>query len=165
MCWQELMDEAYNRWQKGGDLHGVSRIEFLDELQPVQRKAVLIGNLNYQVQNGGFDQWIGNGYALQALRVSALLKQIGTPTCLKVREMVEEILPFLNLDSREQGCLGSYLKSDLNRRRWDDEEECEDETEGHSFDHLDDKFYDLNEEFMKEVETFFATHKFERSLT
>lgn len=59
---QRLMNQAYKRWQKGGDLENVPREDFYGKLEEPHRMAVVFGNLNYQVENGGFDQWFFNGY-------------------------------------------------------------------------------------------------------
>lgn len=59
---EQLMDEAYDRWQNG-DLKGKSYQEFLTNLAPKHRYAVQLGNYNYQVLNGGHQQWLINRYA------------------------------------------------------------------------------------------------------
>lgn len=130
-CWQKLMDQAYDRWTKG-DLKSLSYSEFIDELDPLHRKAVLLGNLNYQVNNGGFSQWIGNDYAQQATRVLSVLKEINTPNCNKVAELVKQIIPRLNHSG----------KLDANEP---DEEQ--------SLDGLDKVFYALKD-FPEDVEAF-----------
>jgi hypothetical protein len=58
---QRLMDGAYDRWQTQKDT--MTRQEFWDQLDADERVAVFLGNLNYQVENGGFSQWLDNGYA------------------------------------------------------------------------------------------------------
>lgn len=58
---QQLMDEAYTIWEKNADLW--DKDMFFDHLTYVQKVAVALGNLNYQVGNGGFSQWGFNGYA------------------------------------------------------------------------------------------------------
>lgn len=61
---QKLMDEAYELWEKY-DIH--SKKDFLnkvnEKLGELHFYAVITGNLNYQVENGGFIQWIDNGYS------------------------------------------------------------------------------------------------------
>lgn len=53
--------------------------------------AVILGNFNYQTENGGISQWRYNGYAKAARgRVKTFLKRIGTPTCLKVIELLAQ---------------------------------------------------------------------------
>lgn len=55
---QTLMNTAYAKFTKGRN-----REEWFEELDYKERCAVAIGNLNYQVENGGFAQWADNGYA------------------------------------------------------------------------------------------------------
>jgi hypothetical protein len=56
---QELMDKAYDLWRTHKDW---SYPIFIDNLDMVSRRAVVLGNLNYQVCNGGFTQWEDNQY-------------------------------------------------------------------------------------------------------
>lgn len=51
------MTNAYDNWGKN-----TSREEFLSDLAPYEKLAVIFGNFNYQVQNGGFFQWVFNNY-------------------------------------------------------------------------------------------------------
>ena len=51
------MTNAYDNWGKN-----TSREEFLSDLTPYEKLAVIFGNFNYQVQNGGFFQWVFNNY-------------------------------------------------------------------------------------------------------
>lgn len=57
---QDLMDDAYKLWRTQFPEQGYDY--FFNELTPLLRKAVALGNLNYQVGNGGFFQWADNGY-------------------------------------------------------------------------------------------------------
>lgn len=112
---QHLMNVAYARWQKDGDLEGKSTSEFHAVLPEDQRKAVLLGNLNYQVGNGGFSQWVGNGCACDCSEVMEILEEMGTELALKVHSMLERIRPYLECDGAESsGCCGNY---------WEQEEE------------------------------------------
>lgn len=58
---QELMDKAYNRWADG-EFKSLSLKDFFEKLPVLEQTAVALGNLNYQVGNGGFYQWEDNGY-------------------------------------------------------------------------------------------------------
>jgi len=106
---QHLMNLAYDRWQKGGDLEDKSTSEFHAALPKDQLKAVLLGNLNYQVENGGFSQWVFNGYACECSEVMEVLEEMGTELALKVHSMLARIRPHLDCDGGEdRGCFGSY---------------------------------------------------------
>jgi hypothetical protein len=56
---QELMNEFYDFWQGSGLERKVALAKFDD----LHQAAVMLGNLNYQVTNGGFNQWNFNGYS------------------------------------------------------------------------------------------------------
>lgn len=51
------MDNAYDTWNSN-----ISRDQFLNNLTYYEKVAVIFGNLNYQVENGGFSQWYENDY-------------------------------------------------------------------------------------------------------
>ena len=57
---QRIMNKAYKRFQTNRHW---SMIELYFSMSPIEKIAVAIGNLNYQVENGGFLQWIDNGYS------------------------------------------------------------------------------------------------------
>lgn len=56
---QDLMNEFYAYWQK----NNIPRKEALEKFSDLHQAAVMLGNLNYQVGNGGFSQWDMNGYS------------------------------------------------------------------------------------------------------
>lgn len=56
--WQFIMDESYKKWDDG-----LSRDEFLSKLTDYEKLAIMFGNFNYQVENGGLLQWDDNGYS------------------------------------------------------------------------------------------------------
>lgn len=53
------MNQAYNKWGKEKNWN---KQEFWDHINFQEKIAVALGNLNYQVENGGFEQWNDNGY-------------------------------------------------------------------------------------------------------
>ncbi len=55
--WQFVMDRAYEKFDDG-----ISREEFINRLSEYEKVAVIFGNFNYQVENGGLLQWADNGY-------------------------------------------------------------------------------------------------------
>lgn len=58
---QALMDEAYADWQKEEN-RGKDKWDILGGFSEAHHVAVVLGNFNYQVENGGISQWIYNGY-------------------------------------------------------------------------------------------------------
>lgn len=60
---QDLMDKAYKIWEQNGNmLYGMFLNEVETKLGKLYLNAIITGNLNYQVENGGFSQWKFNDY-------------------------------------------------------------------------------------------------------
>lgn len=149
--WQSLMDSAYNEWQS----KKIPRKNWLNSIDELHKEAVLLGNLNYQVCNGGFYQWVSNGYGLEVNEVMSLLNTIynehGIDLCRQVYDMVNEIEPFIDTDKECEGCSGYYLVGD-----YDDNDDTEEEF-GNICDIMDDKFYEINERFEEVIEAYFQS--------
>jgi hypothetical protein len=138
--WQDLMHEAYESWRA----EDMSYEEFLDELDGVHRRAVILGNLNYQVNNGGFAQWVDNRYGgedHQIARVIRALGRVDTASTRKTIELLQKVREALR-DREESGC-----------SMWDDEEDPW-EVFFHTVNSLDYKFYDLKD-FEEDVGNYF----------
>ncbi|MGI6153850.1 MAG: DMP19 family protein [Christensenellaceae bacterium] len=58
---QALMDEVYSEWQKEEN-KSKGKWDILNGFSEAHQIAVVFGNFNYQVENGGIEQWIYNGY-------------------------------------------------------------------------------------------------------
>jgi hypothetical protein len=153
-------DEVYQaRREMSGRLW--SKETFWAQLDERRLIAVLTGNMNYQVENGGWLQWCDNGYVECASELEAILREtIGTKTAVEVADMVTRVA-----NAWEQ------FQSDKNETpgiafcRCDDEDECDCETEDDIWqgahdefssvaEPLDTRFYQLNEQFMADVEKF-----------
>lgn len=127
---QKLMDEAYNTWQKG-----LSYDEFIDTLDNKHKLAVLTGNLNYQVENGGFLQWHNSLYSPKAYELLNLLSLYkNKPYINNVMEIVREALSIM-----QEYETYYYADDDVYLT-------------GHDFGELDDKFYKINEQFLITME-------------
>lgn len=83
---ERLMNEAYDNGK-----HATYEA-FLDTLDMPHRRAVVLGNLNYQVENGGFSQWILNGYSGGSVCLFSALTKIGTPAALAVKLLVKSAI-------------------------------------------------------------------------
>ena len=88
--WQVRMEASYARWQEGGELHGRDYDGFLEGLGELDAMCVALGNLNYQVENGGFMQWHDNGYSSAAGLLAEALGSVGTLAATQVSTLVEE---------------------------------------------------------------------------
>lgn len=88
----ELIREAHERWEHG-DLKGLSREQFWSRLDPLQRDAVILAAFNYQTFNGGFAQWIGNGYDSGSIYLTSALAALpDTPEVIEVRATAEKVI-------------------------------------------------------------------------
>lgn len=90
---QQIMSAAYDRWQ-GQDW---SKEQFIAQLGPVEYEAVIVGNLNYQVENGGWMQWVDNQYYTPETAASLIriMTRMGTPASLKVKELLEKAVTII----------------------------------------------------------------------
>lgn len=113
--WQGLMDSAYAKWPEGG-----SQPDMMMTLTPAERTAVLLGNLNYQVQNGGFRQWVDNGYATRrAATRRAVLDVVHDPNTTpaeaeigrKLSNILGRVRRYLKDGTEDRGFMGDYYKS------------------------------------------------------
>jgi hypothetical protein len=112
---QELMDEAYGLWKREENRHWKQE-DFLENLEPIPRAAVMLGNMNYQVENGGWGQWADNRYYLCADQLLSVLEEMvnfGYLLARPVTGMVSAIV-----ESHEEA--ESLSPSDF----WEDEGEC-----------------------------------------
>lgn len=121
---QELMDSAYDKWQK--EWKGIGYVEFISNLNETERDAVVLGNLNYQVHNGGWKQWVDNGYCYTLNMAQEALEKVGTDNAKEVSKMLETMRGRLDEDK---------LADPSNSRGWNSdywaEEYCEREEECH----------------------------------
>lgn len=149
---QELMNEAYDKWQDGW-----SRSDFLEyvkkNLSEEHYIAVIFGNLNYQVENGGFSQWDFNRYSEDLDDLLGYINEIPGEEAeqvkgclLKFKEYSEERdeethasehgLPFELYDYRE------VLRERIYEKFQDQVSE------------LDYKYYDINEGFLENLDNY-----------
>ena len=141
---QQLMDEAYDKWRnnKNWDYN-----DFVSELGIKHALAVLTGNLNYQVENGGFSQWYFNDYSSEAQKLLTLLSFYKEePVIAEVIQLVEKAVRII--DNYE-------IEIVRVRSQWDYDDEEIEELENKmkdKLDELDDKYYEINDEFMKVME-------------
>lgn len=152
--WQQLMNEAYDKWQKNskaGVVESWTYAQFLRQLSVAERRAVILGNLNYQVENGGFSQWVDNGYASDSgVELLEILPEMGEAS-EKVGALVQSVLEHVDMGAPKGSC--------------DDHWE---EPQGDDFDYnlhpgcqaakaADDLFYALQEDWHPEVQEYLRT--------
>jgi len=114
---QKIMDSAYEKYTSN-----LSYEDFVRQLNHIERTAVLTGNLNYQVENGGFIQWHHNAYSSCADELFSVLKSIKAPSANTVLEVIGDVLSrfdeisdhqenvsFNDLDKRYDAIAGEFL--------------------------------------------------------
>lgn len=128
---QLLMNRAYSKW----DDDVVAYSDFIDQLPIEERFAVLLGNLNYQVCNGGFGQWVGNGYAVKIVQLHHVLIVMDTDSSRAVASDLATIQLMLN-------------KSGTDFLSWEDAE--------YSINQMSERYFAGEETLMNEAEVFLA---------
>lgn len=127
---QVLMDRAYDK--RSGDM---DYLGFLHELAPREREAVVLGHLNYQVENGGFGQWLHNGYAEGSEFLLRALDNVGTTAAKQASEMVREAWRVWNA-------------ADCAERNLSEEDE-------ERLDEMSTEYYSFNAQLMADCEAYF----------
>lgn len=97
--WQRLVKEAFARQE--GDLRGVNAGEFYERLDPLQRRALLLWDFDYQVCEGGIPHWIMNARDGWISEVRDIVKEIETETAKEVLSILEQVLPLVGSESEE----------------------------------------------------------------
>lgn len=164
---QSIMDSAYTKWQDPKN-KGISYLDFLNLLTPLEKKAVVLGNMNYQVQNGGWIQWVDNGYAVRS-GINTLietLSEINTDESKKAKELVEHVTRFVDLDADTRGFNRDYwLKEEVpgNSYRhgfgYYDEYDDEEEENIPNLDIQDKEYYEIDDKLVDQIEEFLTKMK------
>lgn len=136
---QEIMDKAYERWREMDKVSGkyTPMLDFWQSLTPREKVAVFCGNLNYQVENGGWSQWDGNGYSDAAPELEKILPRLGENgkrvlTIMTKAINLLNIIDKMEMDEYEEKYLASCEELELDK--------------------LDREFYTFNWKFIEEVE-------------
>jgi len=156
--WQRLMDKAYSKWEK----ENWSTKEFIQEhCSDLERKAVLLGNLNYQVENGGFEQWVDNGYGYFWRDTIKVLREIGTENAVKTINLINRFSQYINEYADGYDYWHTETETDYVSYYDEDEDEwLEGETEEEVNPGWDianessSEYYEFNQFLMGEIENF-----------
>lgn len=101
--WQPIMDSAFDKLRETEFFQTrdpITESELLGELEKVERDAYLLGTFNYQVENGGFSQWVNNGYAVHIDDLIDLLKDIGRRHSLQIARWLAQLAEELDYDGQ-----------------------------------------------------------------
>lgn len=94
---QKQMKAAFDSLQESGFFDNfVNEAEYLNKLPEKQRFAYLLGRMNYQVNNGGWMQWVDNGYAVRFDMVVNALQTINGEKSQAVLEMLGKLAPHIS---------------------------------------------------------------------
>ena len=99
---QALMDEVYNEWQKDEN-KGKGKWDVLNGFSEAHQIAVVFGNFNHQVENGGIEQWIFNGYFHDDAEKFTEFLEIGAETDERCRFILDKVY-LLDQYAQETGC-------------------------------------------------------------
>jgi len=109
---QALMDEVYTEWQKEEN-KGKGKWDVLDGFSAAHQIAVVLGNFNYQVENGGLEQWIYNGYFHDDAEKLIEYLEIGAESDERCRTILDRIYK-LDQYAQETDCdrYGNFYDED-----------------------------------------------------
>lgn len=148
---QDIMNKAYDRWQKGGDLEGKSSEEFVNALDEKAAMVVRLGNMNYQVGNGGWDQWYGNGFGERD--GEAILAYLEKNAEFSSFDVVRDILEGVMRKKDEHA-------EDSGEQSWMDDEEDEwsepDYDDNPDFSVEDTAYYKIDDQFVKDINSLLS---------
>lgn len=156
----EVYEEKFPVWE--GILNSIEEKEF-EDCSDLEQTAILLANLNYQVENGGFSQWVDNGYGLKWRETIQSLRQVGTQNAMKVIDLIGTFSDYIKDDCEDRGCFGDYwIEEDNNDYYYgsgNDEDDDYEEEENPGFFYAreaDHPYYEIYEELKKEIEEFFT---------
>lgn len=146
---QKLMDESYDWWRSQ---EGMRQHQFIDKLSEqfteFHKIAVILGNLNYQVCNGGFAQYDGNGYSSNLDDVLSFLEEHKNydPSFEEVMHICTEV--YEELDFRRR------VLEEINKMDYDVQDYVRDAVYHYpetSFNRMDNNYYQINDKFLEAI--------------
>lgn len=162
--WEALMGLFYDEWRAQTDQMAAKpeeeRTRFaqadIAALMPAKVNiAVMLGNMNYQVHNGGWAQWSDNGYYVAGDTIAKYLQRamdLGQTTLAPILEALE---------AANRAIYKSRHAEPRGRHYFDDYSEDEDEDENeHWDDAINTQYWNANpqEELEKALANFDAIH-------
>lgn len=111
---QALMTQAYDTWNQ---MPHLSYADWLKKLNRDQRDAVLIGNFNYQVENGGVQQYVDNGYALHMMELIERLNTIGADnqTITELANKLVQLSEYVDFTKKDRGFHDYWVRTQYDR--------------------------------------------------
>jgi hypothetical protein len=155
---QTMMDKAYELWSKPEENKRMSYEGFLEmvseELGDNYVDAVITGNMNYQVENGGWFQWHDNGYSVTIEELISFFEKPEFNNYIEIKKL-REILSSVEeqLDWKERG------DREIQQVDYDFKDIFENalnEEFDKAVDHLDSKYYEISKKVMDILENYFS---------
>lgn len=147
---QSLMDEAYALWRTSEPRWLYE--EFLANLDPLHRAAVMLGNMNYQVENGGWGQWTDNKYAICWDQLKLVLSEMAetcplAPTVSRLA--ADSVKAYTESERIRPSDFASEADDEVDEYDLYEEAqaECYARCDGHS-----DRYYEFNDDWMIQCE-------------
>jgi hypothetical protein len=153
---QKLMDEAYDKWDNNVIKNYPDFLKMvMKDLGKLYYHAVITGNFNYQVGNGGFSQWTYNNYAKSTINSLVIFLEdnfANNDIVIEVLDLLyeyDEIIGWIDdgINELKSNCISSeyfeLFQEKLN------------EYEVENLSRLDDRYYKVSNEFMNILEDYF----------
>ena len=140
---QTLMDQSYAKW----DDNTATYNDFIASLPKNERYAVLLGNMNYQVCNGGWIQWCDNGYCTELMAIRKILIEMNTERSNHIAVMLNKVAETLKHEVLHGGVSKGFGGDGYTSH----------ERYRPKFDAIDDEYYTINDLFLIECNNFLAT--------
>lgn len=156
---QELMDKAYDFWNQPGNEMDWSQLQ--DAVSDVEKAALVIGKMNQQVENGGWTQWIDNGYFGDIDTIQSYVSQIPGPASKKVYEILSRVEKegntYKEMEAISKG-ISDGMGYNYGYEEGTEAQEYMDNVYEY-FDEMDDAYYAINDEFLQEVNSWLIQYK------
>lgn len=157
---QALLNIAYDGWQKNKDWTMEDMLQYALEFGSVVQLAVLLGKYNQQVTNGGHSQYFDNGYSGDHKYKSRNYYNYDVPRSVRMLELMQKF----KLDTLPRGeKVAAYIGEFIDRTQSFESgnsydsyyEDCEEDDSMPNYDDLDTAYYEINEDWMKDLEQYF----------
>jgi hypothetical protein len=154
---QMLMNKAYDLWQTevGKRLRYENFLDLINEkLGSIYYHAVITGNLNYQVENGGFSQWYFNGYHITIDDLICFFRDKfkDNKTINNLIDNLTDILETIDWYDEGKRCI-----KNINYDYKDLFEEVLEEKFNNELSGFDDYYYKINDDINEILEEYFKT--------
>jgi hypothetical protein len=141
--WERLCNRSRRRW----------RWDFDDlawkQTDPLSRNAVLLNLLNAQILNGGLRQWVANGYARWIEDVIAAASAIGSSSTGQVAGILSDLAAQLEVEPPNED---EWIEEQVEGRDEPEDEFALDPLAG-----LEDRYYYVQSQFVKDVRQWFES--------